>query len=260
MAPKGKRAPDPARERPVIAVPSYGRAGRVSSIDVFPYGSIVVPEKQADSYRALTPLPEGWEIVTIPDGEDGNISRKRNAILRLFEGRDVVMVDDDYDYIGRWDEGVDRHLDGDGIRRLLSNGFRMAREVGTPLWGINLQVDRRFYREYTPLSLTNPVLGPFLAFTGDRPEWVRFDDDLWLKEDYDLSLRVLQKVHRILRFNAYHYKVDHFNEAGGLVGKRNMTEEVRQLHRLQERWGSDVVKIQLHRSVNPVLKIPLKGV
>jgi hypothetical protein len=244
----------------IVAVPSYGRAGKVTTVRVFPEGKIIVPARQADSYRALQELPDGWEVVSIPDDQDGNISRKRNAILRLFAGEDLVMLDDDYDYIGRWEAGEDRHLDHDGIRHLLAEGFRMVRELGSCLFGVNVQVDRRFYREYTPISVTNIVLGPFHAWTGERPPDLKYDEDLWLKEDYDLSLQVLRRFHRILRLNAYHYMVDHHNELGGIVGQRNMEEEVRQLHRLQQRWGSDVVKIQLHRSVNPVIKVPLKGV
>jgi hypothetical protein len=244
-----------------VVVPSYGRAGKVSTVDVFPApGVIVVPEKQRESYEALQELPEGWSIRSVRDDQDGNIARKRNAVLDLFPGEDIVMVDDDYDYLGSWEDGEDRRMSHDDIRHLLAEGFRMVREAGTVLWGVNVQVDRRFYREYTPLSLTNIVLGPFLALSGDRPATLRFDQDLWLKEDYDFSLRVLHRYHRILRFNRVHYRVDHQNEAGGVVTHRNMDEEKRQLIRLQERWGSDVVKIQLDRSVNPVIKVPIKGV
>lgn len=39
-----------------------------------------------------------------------------------------------------------------------------------------------------------------------------------------------------------------------------MDDERRQAVMLQRRWGSEVVKLQLHRSVNPVIKVPLKGV
>lgn len=261
MARSGKRALSPFSEgTPVVAVASYGRAGRVTTVDVFPEGVIVVPQRQEESYLALQHLPEGWSVQAVPDDQDGNIAKKRNAILDLFQGRDVVMVDDDYDYIGSWEGGIDRHLDAEEIRFLLWQGFQLARDLGTPLWGINVQVDRRFYREYTPISVTNIVLGPFLGLLSDRPDDLRFDPDLWLKEDYDFSLQVLHRFHRILRLNRYHYRVDHQNESGGVVGHREMGEEVRQAQRLQRRWGSDVVKLQLHRSVNPVIKVPLKGV
>lgn len=246
---------------PLVVIPSYGRAGKVSTVDVFPSpGVIVVPHKQEASYSALQTLPEGWRIETVPDDQDGNIAKKRNAILRLFAGQDIVMVDDDYEYLGSWEAGEDRRMSPDDIRHLLAEGFRMVREMGSCLWGVNVQVDRRFYREYTPLSVTNIVLGPFLALTGDRPSDLRFDEDLWLKEDYDFSLKVLHRMHRILRFNRVHYRVDHQNSTGGVVTHRNMEAEVQQLNRLQRRWGSDVVKIQLDRSVNPVIKVPLKGV
>lgn len=245
---------------PVVVVPSFGRAGRVTTVNVFPEGVIVVPAKQMETYEALQELPDGWALLGIPDERDGNIARKRNAILEQFEGQDIVMVDDDYDYLGRWEAGEDRRLDADGIRHLLGEGASLARDLGTPLWGINVQVDRRFYREYTPFSVTNVVLGPFHAWTADRPRDLRYEEDLWLKEDYDMSLQVLRRFHRILRVNAYHYRVDHLNEVGGVVGRRSMEEEVRQLQRLQRRWGSNVVKLQLHRSVNAIIKVPLQGV
>lgn len=244
----------------IVTVPSYGRAGRVTTVDVFPEGTIIVPEKQRETYEALQRLPDGWSIATIPDEDDGNIARKRNAILGMYPGEDVVMLDDDYDYIGSWNRGEDHRLDHDDIRHLLSEGFRMVRELGTVLWGINVQVDRKFYREYTPISVTNIVLGPFLALTAERPPDLLFDVDLWLKEDYDFALKVLHRYHRILRLNRYHYRVDHQSELGGVVTQRNMPEEVRQLQRLQRRWGPKVVRIELHRSVNPIIHPPLKGV
>lgn len=248
-------------DSPLVVVPSFGRAGRVSTVRVFPEGVIVVPERQRETYAALQELPDGWEIVTVPDEEDGNIARKRNAILRLYAGRDIAMVDDDYDYIGSWDRGIDKHLGPEDVRHLLSEGFRMVRELGTVLWGINVQVDRKFYREYTPLSVTNIVLGPFLGLTAERPADLMFDEDIPLKEDYDFALQVLRRYHRILRLNRYHYMVDHLGGVpGGLTGTRIMPEEVRQNHRLQAKWGSDVVKVQLHRSTNPIIKVPLRGV
>lgn len=186
---------------PLVVVPSYGRAGRVSTVRVFPKGVVVVPERQRETYEAVQEMPDGWSIVAIPDGMDGNIARKRNAILELYPDRDLLMLDDDYDYIGTWARGDDRHLDHGDIRHLVSEGFRMVRELGSVLWGINVQVDRRFYREYTPISVTNIVLGPFMGITAERDVDLRFDEDLWLKEDYDFALRVLHRYHRILRFN-----------------------------------------------------------
>lgn len=244
---------------PLVVVPSFGRAGGVTTVDVFPGGVIVVPNRQVDAYRKQE-IPDTWEIVGIPDEQDGNISRKRNAILDLYPGRDLVMVDDDYSFLGRHMGHVEFiHQDADQIGHLLSEGFRMTRELGTVLWGIALNWDPRTFQSMRPFSLTNVVLGPFHAWTAERPKDIRYDEDLWLKEDYDASLQVLRRYHRILRMNMFHYYVDHQNRLGGIVGQRNMGEEVRQLRRLQAKWGSDIVHLELHRSVNPIVRSPIPG-
>lgn len=248
--------------KPLVVVPSFGRAGRTTTQHVFPSGLIVVPESQVAEYVSKGDFPKSWGVVGIPDDQDGNIAKKRNAILDLYEGRDLVVVDDDYKYLGFWENGIDRRCTPDQIDLMLTNGFQMARDVGTPLWGINVQVDRRFYREHAPFAFTSVVLGPFTGIVGDLlPKHIRYDEDLWLKEDYDFSLRVLHRFHRTVRLSRYHYMVDHHNEAGGVVGHRDMGEEIRQNERMLKRWGSAVVKVQVKdRSVNPIIKVPLRGI
>jgi hypothetical protein len=246
---------------PLVVVPSFGRAGRTTTQHVFPSGVVVVPQSQVAAYVSQGDYSKGWAIVGIPDEADGNIARKRNAILDLYPDRDLVVVDDDYKYLGYWENGIDKKCGPDEIDLMLTNGFQMARDVGTPLWGINVQVDRRFYREHAPFAFTSVVLGPFTGIVGELlPKHIRYDEDLWLKEDYDFSLRVLHRFHRTVRLSRYHYMVDHHNAAGGVVGHRDMVEEERQNRVLEHRWGSAVVKVQLHRSVNPIIKVPLRGI
>jgi TET-associated glycosyltransferase-like protein len=239
----------------VIVSPSFGRAGRVTSDRVFHDLVVVVPESQAEEYAAH-PLENGGTYHPMPDKFEGNISRKRNWILDTFAG-DLVMVDDDYDYLGMVEGGKQVRLEWESIQDLITNGFQMAEDVGVSLWGLNVQVDPRFYREYSPVAFLSPVLGPFV---GVRPSKIRYDPDLWLKEDYDFFLQHIHRAHRVLRFNKYHYKVDHFDEAGGVVGQRNLPEEARQLKRLVQKWGSSVVSYDLTRSVNPRIRVPLVGI
>ncbi len=248
-------------EPPLVVVPSYGRAGRTLTQKVFASGVVVVPESQADDYREREEWPDGWSVVGIPDEKDGRKSRKQNAVLDLYQGRDLVMCDDDYKYVGMWENGIDKRCTPEMLDRMLTNGFQMARDVGTPLWGINVQVDRKFYREHAPFAFISVVLGPFMAFVGDLwPEDLRFDDSLWYKEDYDLSLKVLHRFHHTVRLSRYHYMVDHQQMSGGVVGMRNMDSEKAENDRLERRWGSGVWKSQFHRSVNPIIKVPLKGI
>lgn len=238
-----------------IVSPSYNRAKSASSHKVFPGLVYAVKESQAESYRA-----EGLEVLEIPEDQDGNIAKARNFLLRHFQGQDFLSVDDDYLGIFRTEKGKESSLDPEKIDLLLLNGFAMAEDLGTPLWGVNVQADPKFYREYTPFTFLSPVLGTFSAYSRDLPESIRYDEDLWLKEDYDFFLQVCRRFHRVLRFAQYHYRVDHYDLPGGVVSYRNKDEEVRQLRRMQTKWGKGVVRVDLTKSYNPNVRVPLKGV
>ncbi len=76
-----------------IVIPSYNRAKLLVTHRLFPLNCVVViPETQLKAYREYNP---DLEYVTIPDYLDGNIAKKRNAILNLFPHEQIVMLDDD---------------------------------------------------------------------------------------------------------------------------------------------------------------------
>lgn len=247
-----------ATDRPwTVAVPTYKRAGMVSTDWVVRGCKIVCPESQAEEYREREECRNGAEVYPCPDEVDGNVARKRNWILDEFPGR-VLLLDDDLRYLGRFYQGEVTTLDLDAVDEFLENGFRMAEELGTVMWGVNQQADPKFYREYTPFCFLSPILGPFQGFC-DTP--LRYDEDLWLKEDYDMWLQTVHRYHRTLRFNQYHYMANHLDQPGGCVSHRTMAEERRQVERLQKKWGKDVVRIRHDQgTINPKINVPLKGV
>lgn len=242
-----------------VFIPSYKRAGLVTSDRVFKNADIVIPESQYEDYKKHH-YYNGCKLRVIPDEADGNIARKRNYIMDHFadeyEGR-IALVDDDYDHFGIFVDRKAYEMDVDQVEDLLMNGFQMCEQLGTVMWGVNVQSDPKFYKETTPFSLLSPVLGPFLAFCNNP---LRFDERLYLKEDYDMSLQVLHKYHKLLRFNNYYYEVNHFNRAGGVVSYRTKDGEVEQLELMQKKWGKKVVRYNLSKSVNPIVKVPLKGI
>lgn len=76
----------------IIAIPSYNRASLLVTNLLLPEAIIVIPKSQEESYKNAGHK----NLVTIHDSQDGNISKKRNAILSLFGDRDdIVMLDDD---------------------------------------------------------------------------------------------------------------------------------------------------------------------
>ena len=125
---------------------------------------------------------------------------------------------------------------------------------------MNLLPDKGAYREYTPFSLTVPILGPFQAFNNLD---LRYSESLPLKEDYDLSLQVLNKYRKTLRFNAYHYYVKQHTNIGGCADYRTLEREKAQIIAFQKKWGKQIVqedKSSKGFDINPIVKIPIRGV
>ena len=147
---------------------------------------------------------------------------------------------------------------------------QMAMDLGVKEWGINCNGDTLSYRHYTPFSMTNVFVGgPFQCFLkGNR---CRYDEEIPLKEDYDMVIQQYNLERKILRVNAYHYICEQSTIKGGCAAMRNRDREEQQLRALIDKWGSDIVKRdrsnkgrsskeRKFEDYNPIIKIPIKGV
>jgi len=246
-----------------IFSPSYKRARIVTTQKYLPSCKYVVAEFEADEYIA-----EGHDCWIVPDSAQGSVCKIRNYILDNSDEKELVIIDDDMSYIGRWNGSKSVRLDHDDVLEFIDHGFLMANDLDVKLWGMNIIGDKGSYREYTPFSMKSPILGPFQAF---RNIDLRYDEDLPLKEDYDLSLQVLNKYRRTLRFNMYHYVCKQKTITGGCAAYRNIDFEKEQFKLLVKKWGSDIVrqdsgksqtgrKKELVYDINPIIKVPIGGV
>lgn len=235
--------------------PSYKRAGKVEVRRWLPEVTLAVHEFEAAEYENL----EGGSIAVIPDELRGNMAKVRNWMLDYgwAQGDQIVMLDDDVLWTGFHDQRAQRKFTVEEFRHFVDVGFQMAEDVGAFLWGVNLQSDPKFYREYSPLSFLMPVLGPFSCH---RKHPLRYDERLGLNEDYDMALQHLQKYHKILRFNKHYYMAGHLVESGGCAAYRTLDEETRQSRIMTAKWGSSVVSYDLKRSTNPRVRVPYKGI
>lgn len=235
--------------------PSFKRAETAITQKYLPFCKYVVAEFEADKY-----LEKKHNIWIVPNDAQGSVSKIRNYILDNAESKKIVMLDDDMTYIGRWNQQKAKKLSAIEVQEFCENGFILAESLGIKYWGINLLPDKGAYREYTPFSLKNTILGPFQAFNDLD---LRYDVNLPLKEDYDLSLQVLNKYRKTLRFNAYHYSVKQHTNTGGCANYRTKQKEIDQFKLLQEKWGSDIVakdKQAKGFDINPIVKVPINGV
>lgn len=184
-----------------------------------------------------------------------------------------MILDDDIFRIGYWVGYNNRvFLEGVDLMSFIENGFRMCNDLGVKFWGLNLIWDKRAYREFQPFKLVAYIGGPWQGHCGKE---YRYDEEMVLKDDLDMILQVLNKERRVLRFQMAHYECDQGGSGGVLKGGvsyyRTVEKEKEQNKKLADKWGSKIVGSDSGKSIankkketvydiNPILRIPIKGV
>ncbi|CAN5250419.1 hypothetical protein BH09BAC4_BH09BAC4_28140 [soil metagenome] len=237
--------------------PSFKRAGNTTTNLAYPFVKLVVHQFEAEAYRKA-----GADIVIIPDEFQGNIARVRNWILDQNGTADaIIMMDDDVNYVGRFIDSKRKKLKPAELLQFADTAVQMAIDCGAYMFGLNTVEDKGSYREFTPFSFLSPVLGPF---HGIRPNTLRYDEQFYLKEDYELFIQHVEAYRRVLRFNFMHYVCDHSNKKGGCATYRNLKREREQFDLLVRKWGTAIVRHDANSDksfdYNPIVKIPIKGV
>jgi hypothetical protein len=245
------------------AIPSFKRTGKVRTLQVIPKAQVWVPQSQAKAYANAHGADN---VVSIPDELDGNVSRKRNAILDRLSGEEwVVLLDDDLTGIWRREANERTRLTAAEIDWLCHEQFLLCETIGVRMWGLNQNQDPLAYRVAHPFGMLAPILGPFVGLL--RPD-LRYDESCAMKEDYDYWLQHIARDHRTWRVNKYHYTHDHAKMAGGCQATRTMKMEQRATERMVAKWGADVVQVGANRGanrrsegniLNTRLRVPIAG-
>jgi hypothetical protein len=244
-------------------------------LSYLPFCRIWVDAKEFDAYKENYP---DADIIACPDGVQGNLCRVRNYILKSeFErGMDVVLIiDDDFTCLRRYDYnemenwGYEPHIiTEDEFIPFLEKYSIIADEFGAKFWGVNCYTDPWAYSHNTPFSTRCYIGGPFQCFLKGNRCW--YDENLPLKEDYDMTLQQLNMERVVLRVNAYHYLCKQSEQKGGCATYRNRQREEEQLEALRRKWGGAIVKVdttnkgrtskEKRLDYNPIILIPIKGV
>ena len=241
-----------------IVAPSYKRPSKSITQNMYPNVELVVMESEAEEYRK-----NGNKIIVCPNEAQGNLCRVRNWILdNLFEDYDcIVIIDDDCKGIGRWQKQNRLNMDSNELQEFCEKSADTCKEYGFKFWGLNCITDKAAYREYSPFGTLQYIGGPFQGHLKESE--IRYDEDLPLKEDYDITLQHIQKYGGALRFNFAHYDVKQAEQEGGCATYRNLDFEKEQFADLQKKWGKDIIKRdkKSKRSFdfNPIMKVPIKG-
>ena len=239
--------------------PSYKRSEKSISQIKYPFVKLVVRESEAKEYKK-----NGNDIIICPDSAQGNVSRIRNWILdNLYDDADcIIILDDDCKGVGRWQDQIKKVFNKDELYDFCEKASHLCNEYGFKHWGLNCIMDKGAYREYTPFGTLQYIGSPFSGHLKESE--IRYDEDLPLKEDYDMTLQHMKKYGGALRFNFAHYDVKQAEQEGGCSAYRNLDYEKKQFFSLQKKWGKDIIKRDQSSKksfdFNPILKIPIKGI
>lgn len=252
-----------------IYCPSYHRADTASTHRFLSQVTYVVGESEADAYRRIHP-----RVWAVPDAIQGNLPRVRNHILDQAEDT-LLLLDDDISAVGRYVRGRVCHLSETETYDLIAHATALCTDLGTVFWGLNVNWDKRCYRETAPFCLTSYIGGPWQGHVGNP---CRYDETIYLKEDYDMTLQVLARYRMALRLNMYHYYARQAGRGdsttGGCSAYRTVERDLEHNELLRRKWGRKIVRFDTGNShaatrranarktfdINPIIRPPIPGV
>lgn len=251
-----------------VCVPTLKRVGEVSTLGLCPCAALYVSPDEAAAYRAAYPKTE---IVECAAGVQGNIARVRNHIMdrEFANGADVVlMLDDDIKGMEYWRENRRVKMPPQDFLPFIEKYSRVCEEWGFKMWGVNCVTDKLNYLEQTPFRTKVFCGGPFQCHLAGGG--LRYDERIPLKEDYDMMIQQCNKWRGVLNVARFHVWVLQHKNTGGCALYRNFQREREQLDLLVKKWGGAIVQVdnkprgRQHKvnklDINPVIKIPIKGV
>jgi hypothetical protein len=247
-----------------IYAPTYKRPKDIFTHKYFKNIKYVVSESEIEEYKKYSPDCNYW---VCPDSAQGNLCRVRNWIMENSKTNKYLITDDDFSTMGMFIGEKKIKLSGMEAEEFIENAFQMAEDMGIKFWGVNCIGDPAAYKQYSPFSLKGYIGGPFQAHLNND---LRYDEKLPLKEDYDMTLQVLNKYRRLLRFNWYFYENKQHKNPGGCATYRSIDREIEQMKTLQKKWGSKIVKNDKNLwremkkkktiDINPIIRVPIKGI
>ena len=206
---------------------------------ILPSAKVVVPESQAEQYERYYP----GRVITIDDALDGNISKKRNAILEMLAPRQACwMVDDDLKRVHRIKHGF-----VDDVEQLLETFANLADDMQLYFGGFSIYRDPVRCLEFAPFSLTKPSYA--CVYIRNDPA-VRYDEHLANGEDVDIYLQYMLKHRMVFRDNRYFFEFacnqDIPNQKKTQVGgiEYDMQRQKQVLKRLIKKWGSQFINVK----------------
>lgn len=193
-----------------ITIPSYKRAGKVTTLDflgdVFSKSEIIIGTQNKEDYKAYSDLY--GDKATIIYKEGNSVGENRNNLLEYCQEHGItecLQLDDDMRCVVTKDK---KKLKGKEFRNLMEKCFSLCRENGVTMFG--------GYCCENPFMMSNTAKPNLIVgmLCGILDTSIRYDANFRIKEDYELSLRLMSRGKRVIRFNSFGASAAH-KTAGG---------------------------------------------
>lgn len=167
--------------------------------------------------------------------ETGNLMQSRNFALQhaFNQNKICVQLSDDIKKVvvnKNFGEPVKIDLDF-AIKDIVS---KFNKTKGVKLLGIP-PTDNYFFANKI-VSINTFCIGDLLFV---KPNELRFDEQLTLKEDYDYTLQHMQ-IGDVIRYQKYLFTFEHYSNKGGAVDVRSDKEEQKNIMILKSKWGDKI--------------------
>tara|TARA_R100000781_G_scaffold73981_2_gene46128 strand:- start:318 stop:998 length:681 start_codon:yes stop_codon:yes gene_type:complete len=167
--------------------------------------------------------------------ETGNLMQSRNfALEHAFKNKKmcVQLSDDIKKVVINKNFGEPKKVDLDYAINDIVNKFNNVK--GVKLLGIP-PTDNYFFANKI-VSVNTFCIGDMLFI---KPNPLRFDEQLTLKEDYDYTLQHMERGD-VIRYQKYLFTFEHYSNSGGAVDVRDDKEEQKNIRILKSKWKDKV--------------------
>jgi hypothetical protein len=174
--------------------------------------------------------------------ETGTLIKSRNAALEMAFSKNEICVqlsDDIKKVYTNKNFEPKKEVDLDIVINEMINAFNKIQNVY--LMGVPPTSNHFFAKN--KISKNTFCIGDMLFV---KPNSLRFDNKLTLKEDYDYTLQHLEKYGNCFRYQKYLFEFEHYKNQGGAVNYRTEKEEQKNINILFKKWG-DKIKLNSKR-------------
>lgn len=186
----------------IFCIPSYKRAENQACLHYlhslgFDRSMIYISTQDKEDYAKYKAMY--GSVAKIAYRKGNCISDNRNTLLDMFgaDNRIIMLADAIKSFYAFNGENLCKIETRKDVEAIIERGYDVSCKEGAIMWGV-YPIKNDFFMDSTYV-VNNLIIGCFMAFA--KNTHYRFAREYRLKEDFELSLRMIQDGKRIIRFN-----------------------------------------------------------